>query len=274
MKKIDVVLNPMENAIVFLDMGITSISIINKIKEKFPNETICYMNDLEYGEYEGHEPMDIKSRIKKIVEIISNNKPKLLYVLNSVFVEYGEGVFDNLEFPVINIVKTIVDYVNNKYEYRALAFLANDGIIENNMYQKGFHYSHLYNVKVNNVIECVNNKLIKTKESFNVIRDCAIQLSKRDIEIIVTPEINLLLLYTEFGEYFKDADLIRTDEAIVEVIEAEVSKNPNSEQVKQKNRIDLYIYSNDSDKYRERDAFRKLLDSSINYQFVDYQIKK
>ena len=95
---------------------------------------------------------------------------------------------------------------NSKYEYKSIAFIANDGMVEANIYQKAFKYNHLYNVKGNNLIEIANAKLMKTKESFNAVRDCASFLQKRDLEIIVTPEINVLLLYTEFGEYFKDVD--------------------------------------------------------------------
>ena len=81
--------NSMDGAIVLLDMNITNISIVNNLKEKLPQETICYINDLEYGEYEGHEPADIRSRIKKIIEFIKNKiqsffMSSIVYILNMV----------------------------------------------------------------------------------------------------------------------------------------------------------------------------------------------
>lgn len=270
--KVKITINPMKNAVVLLDMGVTSVSIIDKLVNKFPNENICYINDFEYGEYEGHDPSDIKSRIKKILEFIKNNQPKMLYVLNSVFIEYGEEVFDDLGFPVYNIVKTIVDYVNSKYEYKNIAFLANDGMIDANIYQKAFRYSHLYNCKVNELIDVANKKLMKTKESFNAVRDIAIGLAKKEIDIIVTPEINLLLLYTEFGEYFKDVELVRTDEAILETFESELNKFDNNASPDKVKDVNVFMYFNTPDMYREDDAFRKLV--KANYAILDYSIKK
>jgi len=273
----DTVVNPMEGSICLLDMGITSISIINKMRERFPNERITFINDLEYGEYEGHDAMDIKSRIKKIVEEISKNKPKLLVILNSVFVEYGEDVFENLDFPVINIIKTIVEYVNTNHEFKSILFIANDGIVEANLYQKALHYNHLYNRKANFLIDLANAKMMKTKESFEAIGRIAEEWSKRDVEIIVTPELNLLLFYTEFNEYFKGVDLIPTDEAVLNQIEEELKKLAESgkqNQVTQKSAYDVYLYMDVEDKYKEEGAFRKLLKEEIEYGFRSYSIKK
>lgn len=265
-------INPMENSIVLLDMSITSINIINKIAEKFPDENICYINDFEYGEYEGHDSMDIKSRVKKIVEVIKSNKPKMLFILNSVFIEYAEEVFEDLGFPVYNIVKTVVDYINSKYEYKNIAFLANDGIIESNIYQKSFRYSHLYNIKINNLIDTANKQLMKTKDSFNAVRDIAINLYKKDIDIFVTPEINVLLLYTEFGEYFKDVEIVRTDDAIINVLDSELNKFDNKPVANKNKSVGAYLYFNTPDMYREPGAFRKLL--KVNYEILNYSIKK
>ena len=196
----------------------------------------------------------------------------MLYVLNSVFIEYGEEVFDDLGFPVYNIVKTIVDYVNTKYEYKNIAFLANDGMIDANIYQKAFRYSHLYNCKVNELIDVANKKLMKTKESFNAVRDIAIGLAKKEIDIIVTPEINLLLLYTEFGEYFKDVELVRTDEAVLATFESELNKFDNNASPDKVKDVNVFMYFNTPDMYREDDAFRKLV--KANYAILDYSIKK
>ena len=267
--------NPMDGAIVLLDMNITNISIVNNLKEKLPQETICYINDLEYGEYEGHEPADIRSRIKKIIEFIKNKNPKLLYVINSVYIEYGEEFFTDLPFPVLNIVTDLVNYVNVNYPNKDLAFLANDGIIEANLYQKSIHYNRLYNARCNALIDCVNNKMMKTKESFNAVKDVYLTLQKKEFSIIVTPEINLLLLYTEFGEYVKDVELVRTDNAVIESIsnELEFRRLLNKDNKDGSTGVDLYLYLN-ANQFQDENAFRKLLDSSIVIKTENYSLKE
>ena len=265
--------NPMDASIVLLDMGITNISIVNKLKEKYPNEVFCYINDLEYGEYEGHEASDIRLRIKKIIEFIKNKNPKLLYVLNSVYIEYGEEFFTDLPFPVLNIVNDLIDYVNNNYEYKAIVFLANDGIIEANLYQKSIHYNRLYNIKCNELIDCVNNMMMKTKESFNAVKDVYLNLQKREVEIIVTPEVNLLLLYTEFNEYFKDVEMVRTDNAIIDSITNELEFSNLLNKNESNDGVDLYLYMNVNNMYNDEKAFRKLLNPSFVIKNEIYSIK-
>ena len=151
------------------------------------------------------------------IERVKKYNPKLLVIVNDTLIEYGKELFEELDVKKVYIVDEIIDYVNENYDLKNMAFFAPQGIIESNMYQKNFKYSRLYNLNADNMMESLNNALMKTSASFNDMKLALLPIYKKELDVIIPTLPNLLLFQTEIYEYIKsrDVDVVPVDKIIV-----------------------------------------------------------
>ncbi len=270
--------------IVVLDMGINGLSVLNLLKKELSEETIVYLNDLEVDNYEGKEISEIEYKIKVLIERLKKYNPKLLIIVNDTLIEYGKELFEELDVKKVYIVDEIIDYVNEFYELKNMAFFAPQGIIESNMYQKNFKYTRLYNLNADNMMNSLNNALMKTSTSFNEMKLALLPVYKKELDVIIPTLPNLLLFQTEIYEYVKakDIDIIPLDKIIVNKakkvlneVEFEASEKVKGIVLKQVNlvlkntdelKLNLFKkYVIKKNSYLEK-KLNKIL--SINYQIV------
>lgn len=270
--------------IVVLDMGINGLSVLNLLKQELSEETIVYLNDLEVDNYEGKEISEIEYKIKVLIERLKKYNPKLLIIVNDTLIEYGKELFEALDVKKVYIVDEIIDYVNENYELKNMAFFAPQGIIESNMYQKNFKYTRLYNLNADNMMNSLNNALMKTSTSFNEMKLALLPVYKKELDVIIPTLPNLLLFQTEIYEYVKakDIDIIPLDKIIVNKtkkvlneLEFEVSEKVKGLVLKQ---VNLVLKNSDElklnlfKKYviKKNSNLEKKLNKilSINYQIV------
>lgn len=209
--------NKDNRTIVVLDMGINGMSVLNLLKRELVEETFVYINDLDVDNYEEMEIDDIERRISILIERLKQYNPKLLVIANDTLIEYGKELFEELDIKKVYIVDEIIDYVNENYDLKNMAFFAPQGIIESNMYQKNFKYSRLYNLNADNMMESLNNALMKTSASFNDMKLALLPIYKKELDVIIPTLPNLLLFQTEIYEYVKsrDVDVVPVDKIIV-----------------------------------------------------------
>ena len=201
--------------IIVLDMGIGGLSVLNTLKQELVDETIIYINDLDIENYEGMEFYDIERRIEILIERALKYNPKLLVLVNDTLIEYGKDYFEKIDIDKVYIVDEIIDYVNQNYELKNMAFFAPQGIIESNMYQKNFKYTRLYNLNADNMNRSLSNALMKTSESFSDMKLALLPIYKKEL---VSTIPNMLLFQTEIYEYVKsrDVDIIPLDKIILD----------------------------------------------------------
>lgn len=209
-----------KNPIGILDMNINNISILNKLAEDYKYENFIYIADKEFNDYEVLPEDKIKARVKANIDYLIESKVKLIVVLSNTIVEYCKDMFDEIAVPVINIVDTIVNFINSNYEHKNMLLLASDNIIKANIYQKNFRYNHLYNISCNSMDEVVLDGKLKTNKSFNVTKEALKTVTKKDVDIIIPTHINLLMLKTEVFEFIKDAEILYINELLSEKIKA------------------------------------------------------
>lgn len=204
--------------IIVLDMGIGGLSVLNSLKQELVDETIVYINDLDIENYEGMEFYDIERRIEILIERALKYNPKLLVLVNDTLIEYGKDYFEKIDIDKVYIVDEIIDYVNQNYELKNMAFFAPQGIIESNMYQKNFKYTRLYNLNADNMNRSLSNALMKTSESFSDMKLALLPIYKKELDVIVSTIPNMLLFQTEIYEYVKsrDVDIIPLDKIILD----------------------------------------------------------
>ena len=199
--------NKIKKPIVVLDLNTNALFVLNKLKEVLPNENIIHINDLERITYEVEDKdmiLDIDgitSSIKRLLERVKKYDPKLLVVASDAIIEYGKELIEGLSIPYILITDVIIEEINKNYEFKNMAFFATQGIIEANLYQKNFHYTRLYNLNADNIIDSIRNYKMKTSDSFNQMKVALFPLYQKDVDVIIPSIPNILMFKTEIFEY-------------------------------------------------------------------------
>lgn len=197
-----------------IDMGIDNISILNYLSNAFKFERFIYINDLEVPEYEYIPEENILKRVEANVEVLIKNNAKLIVVVSNTIMEYCRDYFEEVPIPVVNIVDSIIDYVNKNYEHRNMAFIATENIMTANIYQKNFKYNHLYNLVSDNLEKFLHTNRVKTSESFKLARELLRTVLKKDLNLIIPTSINMMLIKTEISEYLPNVNFLDLNELL------------------------------------------------------------
>lgn len=203
-----------------IDMAIDNISFLNTVKDAFKAEHFIYVNDLEVKDYEGMPIEEIEKRVQSIVDYLMARGVKLIVVVSNTIMEYCKEIFNQIAVPVVNIVDTIIQEINDQYEHKNMVFLATQNIMQANMFQKHFRYNHLYNIVSDRLNEIVVDKLTKTNESFSTTKELFKGVIKKDVDIIILSDINLECLKTEIKEFMREADILPISEILCDKIKA------------------------------------------------------
>ena len=288
MSKINIVdekfISKLNKPVVVLDLAYSSMYSLNKLKEALPYESIVYINDLEKDTYEATDADMIQDipgiieEIKRLVDMALKYEPKLLVVASDSILEYGKEVLDNVNIPKIYITDVICEEVNKNFEFKNMAFFATQGIIEANLYQKNFHYSRLYNLNADNMIDALKNFKMKTSDSFNQVKIALYPMYKKDVDVIIPSISNILLFQTEIFEYAKDQNkdlsILKIDEILANASKKMIKYNAD---MKLKAKKEVYILVNRIDKaqnikelkLKEKDlkkTYNKVL--NVEYKFI------
>ncbi|HBP25805.1 MAG TPA: hypothetical protein DD618_02505 [Acholeplasmatales bacterium] len=215
-----------KDAIGILDMGMESFNILPILAKKFKHERFVYANDLPNQPYDGKTEPEILELVKANVEKLRRENLKLLVVSSDVIIEHAIDYLRTLSIPVIDLVSTLINYVNVKYEQKNIVLLAKNSILEANLYQKNFKYNHLYCCASDELESIIRNRMTKTTKSFYTAKEILLPAIKKDVDVIITSTPNLTLMKIEMGEYLKGSEITNVGEILAErMTEAEIKFN-------------------------------------------------
>jgi len=203
-----------KDAIGILDMGVESFNILESLLRNFKHERFIYMNDLKHQPYWERTEQEVLDLIKANVERLMQENIKLLIVVSDVIIEYASEYFEKLTIPTINLVQSLIDYVNINYEQKNMILLAKSEIIDANLYQRNFKYNRLYNIASDDLENLIHQKMIKTSKSFSTVKETFKSISKKEFSIIITSSPFITNLKTEFTEYLKFGELTDVGEIL------------------------------------------------------------
>ncbi|HPB49285.1 MAG TPA: hypothetical protein PK334_03160, partial [Bacilli bacterium] len=128
-------------AIGILDSGYEGLTLFEELVREYRYESFLYINDIQNMPYEGKKAEDIQKAVQKNIDSLLSQGIKLLLVVSDIIVEHCQGLLNSLEIPVINIVNSIIEYVNTNFEQKDLILLIKQEVIKANLYQKNFRYN-------------------------------------------------------------------------------------------------------------------------------------
>lgn len=203
-----------------LDAGMEGLTIFNRLVSNYPYNSIIYVNDVANYPYEGKTPEEINNLVNESLSILLKEEVSIIYVLSNSIIEYCDELLSKLTIPVVKINDLIVNYVNKKYEYKNIALLAKLYILKaSTIYQKNFHYNHLYNVQSDELDDLVLNKEVKTAKSFNVCQRVLKNAIGKDVDIVVYVDGYISNLLIEIKEYIPNTNYIDLNGLVLDSIE-------------------------------------------------------
>ena len=272
--------NKIKKPIVVLDLNTNALVVLNKLKEVLPNENIIHINDLERTTYEVEDKdmiLDIDgitSGIKRLLERVKKYDPKLLLVASDAIIEYGKELIEGLNIPYILITDVIIEEINKNYEFKNMAFFATQGIIEANLYQKNFHYTRLYNLNADNILDSIRNYKMKTSDSFNQMKVALFPLYQKDIDVIIPSIPNILMFKTEIFEYVMEENpsivVLPVDKLLADKALECLKSSLNPKKVKNPVYLVRKLDKENKNLTQVEKSLRKLYDKVLNlkYQFI------
>ncbi|NLT01915.1 MAG: hypothetical protein GXY04_05275, partial [Acholeplasmataceae bacterium] len=183
-------------AIGILDSGYEGLTLFEELVREYRYESFLYINDIQNMPYEGKKAEDIQKAVQKNIDSLLSQGIKLLLVVSDIIVEHCQGLLNSLEIPVINIVNSIIEYVNTNFEQKDLILLIKQEVIKANLYQKNFRYNHLFSINSKELSKIILNKQIKTSNSFFVCKELFKNYYRRKIDLLVISESYLMKLKT------------------------------------------------------------------------------
>lgn len=246
-------------AIGILDLGLGGSVLFEQLAKKYRYESFIYVSDVLNMPYDGKTPEVINKLVKESLDFLLSQGIKMLLVANDIIVEYCSELLSTVEVPVVNIIESIIDYVNTNYEQKDLILLTKQEIIRANLYQKNFRYNHLFSINSNELGKIVTKKQIKTSESFFICREIFKGFYKRHIDLLIISESYLEKLRTEIKEYLDISEIISLANVFSEKIDA------MSDILEIKGKRNLLVASNISKKeFNERTYWLKM-----KYKYID-----
>ena len=201
-----------------LDGGFEGINIFEKLSEKYLNESFIYINDIRNYPYEGKDIKIIIENVKKNVDVlISNNVESIICVSASIIEycsEYLENYLKEKNIRFVNIVESVIEYVNNNYDQKNMILLAKGYILKANIFQKNFRYNHLYNLPSDALEDIIYSKQTKTSKSFDKVLEVFRNLINKQIDLLIIVDSVLENLHLEIREYSNIANVIDLSELL------------------------------------------------------------
>lgn len=253
-----------KEAIGIIDAGFEGLNILFTLSKNLKHERFIYMNDIKNYPYINLSEEEVLDIIKKNIDLLIDRGIKLLIVASDTIVEYASEYLTTLSVPVLNIVNTLIDYVNVNYEQKNMVLFAKSEIIEANIYQKFFKYNRLYNIPSNDLEEIINQKMVKTSESFSQTLETFKALLRKDIDVIITSSPYLINLKTEITEYLTVNEITDVGEIFANKIKDEFYN------LNEKGRSSRLVISNIPKKEFMKHAYWV----KEKYQYENLEVKK
>lgn len=201
-----------------IDINVEGLYILNSLTKEFKNEDFIYINDIKNYPYEGREREEIVKFVTSNVEKLLEQNIKMLVVISDTIIEYCLDYLQTLNIPVINIVQSIISFVNKNYEQKNLALLAKSYILKANLYQKNFNYNHMYNIASEELENIIALNKTKTSKSFKTTFELFKNSPKKEYNLLIITAPWMELVKTEILEYLEVDEFIKLGNVLTDDI--------------------------------------------------------
>lgn len=198
-----------------LDGGFEGINIFNELTRKYPAQSFIYINDAKFFNGDISDTEELNLHIKANIDCLLNKGVKIIICLSYELMILCKELFDNSNFIIYYLSNNLIEYVNNKYEHKNIAFFAKESILKENIFQKDFKYNHLYNIPCDDLEKLIMNKQTKTALSFETVKNVCKNAMNKQLDAIVFLDSILSYLKIEFKEYITYKEIVDLSEIAI-----------------------------------------------------------
>lgn len=198
-----------------LDGGFEGINIFNELTRKYPAQSFIYINDAKFFNGDISDTEELNLHIKANIDCLLNKGVKIIICLSYELMILCKELFDSSNFIIYYLSNNLIEYVNNKYEHKNIAFLAKKSILKENIFQKDFKYNHLYNIPCDDLEKLIMNKQTKTALSFETVKNVCKNAMNKQLDAIVFLDSILSYLKIEFKEYITYKEIVDLSEIAI-----------------------------------------------------------
>lgn len=198
-----------------LDGGFEGINIFNELTRKYPAQSFIYINDAKFFNGDISDTEELNLHIKANIDCLLNKGVKIIICLSYELMILCKELFDSSNFIIYYLSNNLIEYVNNKYEHKNIAFLAKESILKENIFQKDFKYNHLYNIPCDDLEKLIMNKQTKTALSFETVKNVCKNAMNKQLDAIVFLDSILSYLKIEFKEYITYKEIVDLSEIAI-----------------------------------------------------------
>lgn len=198
-----------------LDGGFEGINIFNELTRKYPAQSFIYINDAKFFNGDISDTEELNLHIKANIDCLLNKGVKIIICLSYELMILCKELFESSNFIIYYLSNNLIEYVNNKYEHKNIAFLAKEIILKENIFQKDFKYNHLYNIPCDDLEKLIMNKQTKTALSFETVKNVCKNAMNKQLDAIVFLDSILSYLKIEFKEYITYKEIVDLSEIAI-----------------------------------------------------------
>ncbi|MCI6014630.1 MAG: hypothetical protein MRZ09_06565 [Coprobacillus sp.] len=198
-----------------LDGGFEGINIFNELTRKYPAQSFIYINDAKFFNGDISDTEELNLHIKANIDCLLNKGVKIIICLSYELMILCKELFDSSNFIIYYLSNNLIEYVNNKYEHKNIAFFAKESILKENIFQKDFKYNHLYNIPCDDLEKLIMNKQTKTALSFETVKNVCKNAMNKQLDAIVFLDSILSYLKIEFKEYITYKEIVDLSEIAI-----------------------------------------------------------
>lgn len=198
-----------------LDGGFEGINIFNELTRKYSAQSFIYINDAKFFNGDISDTEELNLHIKANIDCLLNKGVKIIICLSYELMILCKELFDSSNFIIYYLSNNLIEYVNNKYEHKNIAFLAKESILKENIFQKDFKYNHLYNIPCDDLEKLIMNKQTKTALSFETVKNVCKNAMNKQLDAIVFLDSILSYLKIEFKEYITYKEIVDLSEIAI-----------------------------------------------------------
>lgn len=188
------------------DSGIGGLTVLKKIKEKFPHNDYIYFGDTLNVPYGNKSIEELKKLAKKNCEFLISKQVDMIIVacgtVSSNCLNYLKNQFN---IPILSIVEPTIEYLTNS-EYKNIGVIATAATINSHIFKNSVRNKNVYEIATPELATLIeNNNLINIKNILHYYLDNYISkidllvlgcthypIIKNDIEYLFDHKIRIL----------------------------------------------------------------------------------
>lgn len=214
----------MNKKIGVFDSGLGGITVLNYLKDFYPNYDFIYLADSLNCPYGEKTSQEIENLVTKNTLFLESLGVELVVIACNTASANSSDVDRFTQIPIIRIIKPTALAALKVTKTNNILVLATNLTIENKAYDKYLEGVNIYSVKGSRLVGVVESGLIDTKEADKVVFELLNSYQNKGIDTLILGCTHFPLLKMSIKKVLKDVVLVDSFEPVRGELEALIGK--------------------------------------------------